>query len=201
MKEDYPIKEQRVQHEISRSPVHNHSYLIFTRWLESRMCPIRCHVLATHTSKKGCTMGQHVLTLFQTKLFHHIQRGAKEIHFVFDTPMGFNNHPKSIEHKYRYNSDSDCPSEDHIKPSDSMKCPKDWNLPMECRQYKHNLASYIGQKLLQISPEYLKSNQKVYVAGYEIEGSCERTMYTTCTAMLDPEPRLRCNTAMGKTHS
>ena len=22
--------------------------------------------------KKGCTMGQHVLTLFQTKVFHHI---------------------------------------------------------------------------------------------------------------------------------
>ena len=64
---------------------------------------------------------------------------------------------------------------------------------MECQQCKHNLASYIGQNVLQISSEYLKSNQKVYVAGCEIEGSCEQTMYTTCTGMLEPEPRLRCN--------
>ena len=127
------------------------------------------------------------------KLFHYIQRGTKEIHLVFDTPMGFNNHPKSIEHKYWYNLDSSCPFEDQIKPSDSMKCPKDWNLLMQCQQCKHNLASYIGQKLLQMSPEYLKFNQKVYAAGCEIEGSSERTMYTTCTAMLEPESRLRCN--------
>ena len=50
--------------------------------------------------KKGCTMAQHALTLFQTKLFYYIQRGTKEIHLVFDTPMGFNNHPKSIKHKH-----------------------------------------------------------------------------------------------------
>ena len=39
--------------------------------------------------KKGCTMGQHALTLLQTKLFHYIQRGTKEIYLVFDTPIGF----------------------------------------------------------------------------------------------------------------
>ena len=84
-----------------------------------------------HTSpKKGCTMGQHALTLFQTKLFYYIQRGTKEIHLVFNTPMGFSNHPKSIEHKHRYNLNSGCPFEDHIKPLDSMKCPKEWNLLM-----------------------------------------------------------------------
>ena len=38
--------------------------------------------------KKGSTMAQHVLTLFQTKLFHYIQRGSSEMHMIFDMPMG-----------------------------------------------------------------------------------------------------------------
>ena len=96
--------------------------------------------------EKGCTMAQHALTLFQTKLFYYIQRGTKEINIVFDTPIGFNNHPKSMEYKHWYYVDSGYPFDDHIKPLDtSMKCPNDWNLLMECQQCKHNLASYIGQ--------------------------------------------------------
>ena len=52
--------------------------------------------------KKGSTMAQHALTLFQTKIFYCIQRGSSEVHIVFDMPMVFTNHPKSVEHKHTH---------------------------------------------------------------------------------------------------
>ena len=67
---------------------------------------------------------------------------------------------------------------------------------MQYQQCKHNPSAYIGNKMLHISPEYLSGNQKVYVTGCEIDGSSERTMYTSHMAMhcvQQPEPRLCCN--------
>ena len=91
--------------------------------------------------KKGSTMAQHALTLFQSKLFRYIQRGSSKVHIVFDMPMGFTNHPKSVEHKHRYSSGYQ--SDTHIQSSDEMKCPKEWSMLVQCWQCKHNLSSYI----------------------------------------------------------
>ena len=74
-------------------------------------------------------------------------------------PKAFKNHPKSIQHTERYGLNSGCIHDTHFKPSNELKCPKDWNTILQCQDCKHNLCSYLGQKTLEITPGYLEETR------------------------------------------
>ena len=132
--------------------------------------------------------------LIQRFMYHYIQRGTEQIHVIFDYAKGYSNHPKQIEHAQRYGVQAECSFDDHFNPSDNKKAnTRDWNTILHCQQCKQRLMNYFGKAFLEITPTYLQSEQKLYVAGCEIEGTFERALYSTSQSSHIPDPSLRCN--------
>ena len=46
-----------------------------------------------------------------------------------------------------------------------MKVPSKWREILDCRKCKRRLIVYIGESLLQIGPEFLKGDQKLFIVG------------------------------------
>jgi hypothetical protein len=66
-------------------------------------------------------------------------------------------------------------------------------LPLHCQQCKQRLINYLGKAFLEITPSYLQNEQRLYVAGCEIGGTFERSLYSTHQPFHIPDPSLRCN--------
>lgn len=54
-------------------------------------------------------------------------------------------------------------------------------------------TDYLGNAFLEITPEYLRNEQKIYVAGCEIGGVFERALFSTPQSTHIPEASLRSN--------
>ena len=157
-------------------------------------CVIIDGMFLIHTPPKDrSTMRQYAVMLIQRFIYHYIQRGTQQLHIIFDYSTGFSNHPKQIEHTKRYGSQMQCPL-NHFNPSDSTKTTtRDWDTILECQQCKQRLTNYLGNAFLQIAPTYLRNDQKLYVAGCEVNGPFERVLFSTSESSHLLEPTFRCN--------
>ena len=107
-------------------------------------------------------------------MYHYSQRGTKQIHVVFDYSVGYLNHPKQIKHTQQYGVQTQCPFDDHFNATDCAKAnPIDWNTILQCQQCKQRLINYLENTFLEITPMYLQNEQRLYVAGCEIESAFE----------------------------
>ena len=122
--------------------------------------------------------------LIQKSIYHYIQCGTKQnlMHVVFDHSVGYSNHPKQIEHTQRYGVQTQCPFDDHFNTTDCKG-----------KQCKQRLTNYLGNAFLEITPVYLQNEQRLHVAGCEIEGVFERSLYSIHQSSHIPDPSLRYN--------
>lgn len=91
--------------------------------------------------------------------------GVVELHIIFDDAGRFGANPKRIEQARRDASATVDSNHEHVAFSDDMKIPSKWREILECRKCKRELVVYMGGSLLQHAHEFLRGNQKLYVAG------------------------------------
>ena len=132
-------------------------------------------------------MSMYTRFLFVRYSGWYVTTGVKEIHIIFDDPGRFPFHPKLIE-RTRRDSNSQTSEHEHLKFSDHMKVPSKWREILACRKCKHQLIQYIGESLLRVAPEYLRGEQKLFVAGAWDNEDRDKTWCTSCDGIEFPVP-------------
>ena len=145
-------------------------------------------------------MSDYITHLLSRYAGCYLNMGVTELHIIFDDAGRFGVNPKRIEQARRDASISTTNSDhEHSVFSDDMKIPSKWREILECRKCKRQLVVYMGESLLQHAHEFLRGDQKLYVAGTGEEEDQDTVWYTTRDGIEHPDPAYKCAAEEGDT--
>ena len=145
-------------------------------------------------------MSDYIRHLLSRYVGCYLNMGVAEVHIIFDDAGRFSVNPKRIEQTRRDDSASTINlNHEHVSFSDDMKIPPKWREILECRKCKRKLVVYMGESLLQQVHEFLRGDQKFYVAGTGEEEDKDIVWYTTSDGIEHPDPAYKCVAEEGDT--
>lgn len=150
------------------------------------------------------TIEQYAYLLFKQFAIPYYQRGAKEVHLVFDYPGRLTFNPKDCEHKRRYNDNqakTTAKEHCHIVFSPQSAIPRPWRAYLDCRQCKRSLVEALGLVYLRSAQAYLKTAQILVLAGcFSGEGEDDSWVITGCHTVPTSTSMYRSNAQEADMH-
>ena len=122
-----------------------------------------------YSSPRACHkyISDYAYSFLRFKILPWFQRGAKEVHLIFDDPNRHGVSPKTLERQKRDNSDSSDDNTLYAKEdlTDNSTCPQNWSDFLSNRTNKRKLCKYLSEYLVNNIGTLLGPNQKFITAG------------------------------------
>ena len=96
----------------------------------------------------------------------HFNKGATEVHVIFDCPIQGNESPKEVEQKKRDEGQNVNPHHEHLHITKTESIPSNWRADLiNCRHCKRQLCQFLCTCMLDLVIPFLKEDQKFYSSG------------------------------------
>ena len=139
---------------------------------------------------RGDTIRKYSESLMRWHIMPHYQRGATEVHLIFDREckVGFN--PKQCEQDRRDSTHSQSHSHTHlVELRPNSAAPHPWTDYINCRLCKYKIFEAVQMTYMQTGRASLEGPQKLILAGCQQSGPALDSAWEVSKESMVPQPQ------------